>query len=148
MRARLFKSQFASAVKTGLKRQTVRPIPKRMPKIGDDESWREWTGLPYRSKQRELAQVELISIEEITITKSQIIIGSKSIAEWELNTFARTDGFVNWPYLRLWFTQQHGLPFTGILIKAKDLIRENPVPSVVKPSMRSARSSRPSVKFV
>ena len=65
MRVRTFKPQFAPLVKAGTKRQTIRPMPKRerdIPKEGDLESWREWTGKPYRSKQRELCQVRLILV--------------------------------------------------------------------------------------
>ena len=132
----MFKPQFAPLVKSGVKRQTVRPIPKRIPAIGDHESWREWSGLPYRSKQRELAQVELTSVEPIIITETHIIIpGCKTCS---LTRFAKADGFKNWYWMKHWFKNTHGLPFTGILIKSKDLnpqlkICVHPVPSVVKP---------------
>ena len=43
MRVRMFKPQFAPLVKAGTKRQTIRPVPKRLPQPGDLESWREWT---------------------------------------------------------------------------------------------------------
>ena len=43
MRVRMFKPQFAPLVKAGTKRQTIRPVPKRLPQPGYLESWREWT---------------------------------------------------------------------------------------------------------
>lgn len=117
MRVRMFKPQFAPLVKNGTKRQTIRPLPKRMPKVGDRESWREWEGKPYRSKQRELAQVELTEVRYIRITK-----------DWEKGLFAyptrraiiRKDGFRSVQDMLAWFLKNHGLPFRGILIKSKD----------------------------
>ena len=44
MIVKLFKPQFSPLVESGLKLQTVRPTPKRMPKPGDRISLREWTG--------------------------------------------------------------------------------------------------------
>lgn len=67
MRVRMFQSRFSELISKGIKRQTIRPIPKRMPKEGDLESWREWTGRPYRSPTRKLAQVELQKVSEIII---------------------------------------------------------------------------------
>ncbi len=126
----MFKPQFAPMVKSGAKRQTIRPVPKRMPKVGDHESWREWTGKPYRSGQRELAKIELISVERIQFdeTPRELLVSLPDrplkgalmpIDEW--NDFAKADGFGSMFEMAQWFECEHGLPFNGILIKAKNL---------------------------
>lgn len=123
MRVRLFKPQFAPLVLNGTKRQTIRPTPKRLPKVGDCESWREWTGKPYRSKQRKLATVRITAVEPITITVMGISVGQNPenvltmAQEWEI---AKADGFNTLKDFVEWFNFTHGLPFTGILIKAID----------------------------
>jgi hypothetical protein len=129
MRVRMFMAQFAPMVaKHGpdAKRQTIRPIPKRMPKVGDHESWRQWKGLPYRTPQVELAQVELTAVEPICIIACQVVIegttGLYSMSGDELAAFARADGFEGSVAFFKWFSDTHGLPFEGILIKAKDLV--------------------------
>ncbi len=133
MRVRTFKPQFAPLVKAGSKRQTIRPFPKRMPKAGDPESWREWTGRPYNSPQQELAQVELTSVESVTIHHDGIETCPGTLrvcfwGEWHpvrrqfLNAVAILDGFKNWEAMRDYFQAEYGLPFSGILIKAKDLV--------------------------
>lgn len=119
----MFKPQFAPLVKSGAKRQTIRPIPKRMPKVGDHESWRQW-------EQLELARVELTSIEPVTIIPCQVVVertsdGIYSLSGDELSAFARADGFEGSVAFFEWFNDNHGLPFEGILIKAKDLVNPN-----------------------
>jgi hypothetical protein len=118
----MFKPMFAPLVRSGAKRQTIRPVPKRMPKVGDHESWREWSGKAYRSKQNELAQVEVTSVEPIAIGEAGTmkIDGRpvERVAQWEL---AKADGFNTPKDMAEWFAVQHGLPFAGILIRAKDL---------------------------
>jgi hypothetical protein len=134
MRARTFKNQFEPAItrKVNPKRQTIRPTPKRMPKAGDLESWRVWTGRPYNSPQRELVQVRLTSVEVIEIIQQGINL--LAAPEWGrfqdvstrkgryfLEQFSRADGFDGWESMRDFFINQHGLPFTGILIEAEDI---------------------------
>jgi hypothetical protein len=131
MRVRTFKPQFAPLVQSGVKRQTIRPIPKgRQPRPGDLESWREWTGRPYGSPQRELARVKIISIEHFKLdeTPREILASFPDrplkgalmpIAQW--NAFAQADGFKSFSEMVLWFEKNHGLPFTGIVIKVEDV---------------------------
>ena len=124
MRVRTFKPQFAELVKSGKKRQTIRPTPKRMPKTGDVESWRMWTGRPYNSPQHELVQVRLLSVEPIFIAKDGILLGENPgtvLEVWDEDRLAKKDGFKNFTEMAAWFKNEHGLPFEGILIKAEDL---------------------------
>lgn len=128
----MFKPQFAPLVKAGTKRQTIRPMPKRMPKAGDVESWRQWSALPYRSPQIELAQVKLTEVQSIVIHRDGIetcpgTLRVTFFGEWSaarrdfLKATALLDGFEGWEQMRDWFKKEHGLPFEGILIRAEDL---------------------------
>lgn len=56
MKVLLFQPRFANLVAAGTKRQTIRPTRKIPIVRGDDLSLRQWQGLPYRSKQVELAR--------------------------------------------------------------------------------------------
>lgn len=125
MRVRMFQTQFAELVKSGQKRQTIRPIPRRpcdMPKVGQLESWRQWSGAAYRSPQVELCKVELIEILRVKICPECIVCDDINSRRIFLDTdiIAQEDGFDDWGKMREWFEEQHGLPFSGILIRAKD----------------------------
>ncbi len=133
MRVRMFMPQFAGLVESGKKRQTIRPLPKRFPKVGELESWRKWSARPYNSKQVELAKVELTGIHRVSILKSPRIVEEEQMGEtvWvEIDgrridmvdwcTLAVDDGFETAVDMMRWFREQHELPFSGILIKAKD----------------------------
>jgi hypothetical protein len=130
MRVRIFKPQFAPLVKSGKKRQTIRPIPERKrdePKVGDLESWREWMDKPYRSKQRELAAVKLTSVERIAIhppkrTQMLHVLIDGCVKPFDrLDALAVADGFKDFREMYHWFKDEHGLPFFGNLIKAEDV---------------------------
>jgi hypothetical protein len=110
---RMFKPQFAPMVEAGTKLQTVRPTPKRMPKVGDKISLRCWTDKPYRSKQRVLIESTITEVSIVDITEDGIAVNS--YAE-PCDDFARADGFRNFFELRDWFRATHGLPFEGIVI--------------------------------
>lgn len=111
---RMFKPQFAPLVESGKKRQTVRPTPSRMPKVGDYLSCREWTAKPYRSKQRVLLEALITKVSDVTITETGVILNS--YAE-PCDAFAVADGFSDFLEMRDWFKETHGLPFEGILIE-------------------------------
>ncbi len=109
----LFKPQFAPLVECGLKCQTVRPVPKRMPHPGDRISLREWTGKPYRSKQRVLREATITSVGRCRVRASSVTVEGVAQAPEE---FARADGFPSFYALADWFHHVHGLPFDGLLI--------------------------------
>lgn len=119
----MFMERFAPLVASGAKRQTIRPIPKRMPKASDKESWRKWSGKAYRSPQIELAQVELTGVYPIEIFVSDhpptkgVRIDGPIEANWD--EFVKADGFDSIQDFFNFFEKQHGLPFKGILILAK-----------------------------
>lgn len=111
---RMFKPQFADAVRQGTKRQTVRPIPVRLPKAGDRISLRMWSGKPYRSKQTLLRETMVISVSDCCITGVSVTVRGR---EQDPEIFARADGFDSFATMRQWFLETHGLPFQGILIE-------------------------------
>ena len=127
---RMFKPQFAPMVRAGTKLQTVRPMPKRMPKVGDHQSNREWTGKPYRSPQRVLCESMITDVQTIQITETTLTTNgnrwSPAGVSLGMETFAEQDGFENWASLAAWFKTTHGLPFDGIVIHWEPLPKINP----------------------
>lgn len=130
MRVRMFKPQFAQMVKDGTKRQTIRPVPKRPVIIGSQESWRQWSDKPYRSPQIQLATVTIENVERIAIDETENLYevwlmdrpyNGALLMPGEWDEIANDDGFKSMFDLVQWFKNEHGLPFEGILIKAKDL---------------------------
>lgn len=110
----MFKPQFAPLVESGEKCQTVRPTPKRMPKVGDRISLRMWTGRPYRSKQRVLRDAIITEVSMCDITEHIVAVKSYAVP---CDEFALADGFKDFFELRDWFKSTHGLPFEGVVIK-------------------------------
>jgi len=126
---RMFKPRFAKLVKAGKKLQTIRPLPKRIPRRGDTLSLRRWKGKPYRSRQIILRESTVDRIEVCRIQEEGIyappgdgsllaISGVKYILykDDSANRFARADGFKDWNEMREWFRTEHGLPFDGVII--------------------------------
>jgi len=129
---RMFQPQFSPKVEDGSKCQTVRPKPKIMPKPGDTISCREWTGKPYRSKQRVLRESTITQIQTIWFNGVTILLddpkAEKGLLSREVEEgFARADGFENLKAMSDWFATNHGLPFEGIVIKwHNDRVKRDP----------------------
>ena len=121
---RMFKPRFAALVESGVKCQTIRPKPKRMPMAGDRISLRAWIGKPYRSKQKILCQAVITDVQPCFISRSGIIVGEKWTEFFDMNSIAVADGFRDAHEMRSWFEETHGLPFNGILIKFQRLENE------------------------
>lgn len=120
--------RFHQQVESGKKLQTVRPVPKGYWPIRNDRiSLRAWTGRPYRSKQRVLREGTITEVHGCTIHCDGIEIDPGTLrvfwmAEWNFHSinlyaFAKADGFADWPEMRDWFEETHGLPFKGMVIK-------------------------------
>lgn len=116
MIVRLFKPQFAPMVRDHQKRQTVRPWPKRLPKVGEPISLRQWSGAPYRSKQTVLLESTVTKIERILITADAMLKEGYPMDRNEMREFAHEDGFENLAAFFRWFDETHALPFAGIVI--------------------------------
>lgn len=124
MRFRMFQPRFADLVEAGLKMQTVRPTPKRLPQVGDLESWRKWAGRPYRSPHVVLRTVRIINVHECLIDPFALTLDREEIWCRGRDVFARADGFNDWQELLTWFAKNHGTisrskPFRGIAIFAE-----------------------------
>lgn len=116
MKVTMFQERFAEAVTAGTKRQTIRPISKRPPRVGEARSLRQWSGKPYRSPQVTLRNVTITRIDIITITNNGACINSRPLQAQELELLAKNDGFPDWPTMLAWFRTTHTLPFTGNII--------------------------------
>lgn len=129
---KMFQPRFVPLVAGGVKRTTIRPKPQRpqdWPVVGDGFDARYWLGKPYRSKQKSIQRGVITSVQFVTITIDGITLCDAGTdptmqpAEVrghslnDMNRFAKEDGFIDWFDMRTWFRNQHGLPFTGILIE-------------------------------
>lgn len=126
---RMFKPRFAEMVASGKKTQTIRLLPKRIPRRGDLLSLRTWEGQPYRSKQRVLREAVVQEVRPCFIREDGIYTQPRrgSPAEHmgvncmrlrgdDADRFARADGFGGWSEMLEWFLAECGLPFDGIAI--------------------------------
>ena len=114
MFVKMFKPEFAELVRTGKKLQTIRPRPKRMPKVGDVVSLRRWADKPYRSKHVILGTRRINEVAVVDITENGIVVNSYAEPSDDI---ARADGFGNFFEMLEWFEREHGLPFEGIMIR-------------------------------
>lgn len=114
----MFQPWKARKVESGESRQTVRPERKNPILPGDDLSLREWTGKPYRSKQKVLREEICHSTRPVEIdVGAALYIGGNLCSEAMRNLFAREDGFDDYNAMLAWFEKNHSLPFTGVCIK-------------------------------
>jgi len=110
-----FQERFATPVQNGQKRQTIRRIWKRPIKAGD--TLYLYTGMRTH-KCRCLRKIEICkSTEEIEIRWNLVVFYPIGYLQWDLNRFAKYDGFNNWIEMRNWFDKKYGLPFRGVLIE-------------------------------
>lgn len=116
MIVKLFMPRFARLVKCGRKTMTIRPQPWRMPRVGEVISLREWTGKPYRSKQRVLKESVVKQVEQVQMNTVSMIVGDRVLVGDELFRFAFADGFESAGEMFDWFAKTHGLPFRGVAI--------------------------------
>lgn len=115
-----FQARFADAVKSGLKRQTIRPVRRGRPiKIGD--LLRLYTG--QRTKDcRFLGSGRCDGVARITMDlapkkKPVIFIGSRQLPMETFESMAKSDGFKNWREMREWFSDRYGGKFEGVVIR-------------------------------
>lgn len=119
----MFNSQFAHAVESGQKVQTIRSPFRRPIEVGDLLSLRTWTGKAYRSKQRILiSDAVCVDVAVVSITPEALIYKGH-ILSWQTRfaeKFAQHDGFLDGTgALRNYLEDTYGLPFAGVCIKWK-----------------------------
>lgn len=118
---RMVKPRFVGLVKRRKKRQTIRPLPKRIPRRGDILDLRQWIGKPYRSKQRKIIETKLTEIKVCRIAVEGVHMQSRYgfitfSGGDDADRFARDDGFKDFAELVRWFQAEHGLPFDGVIL--------------------------------
>jgi len=117
-----FQKQFAEAVKSGTKRQTIRKERKYPIKKG--ERLYLYAGLRTK-KAKKLKEAKCRSVKKIKIFQTGPFYNIRIMPEhspYYLCTinddqFAKDDGFENSQEMINWFEKTHGLPFEGILIR-------------------------------
>lgn len=120
----MYQHRFAEPIKSGRKRQTIRPERKRPIQVGDALSHRIWEGKAYRSPQVEIAAGKCTAVFPVEVCQDYVAIGTDYVAtihgaSGALNDFARADGFESWADMLAYFNEPpgYGLPFTGVLIQ-------------------------------
>ena len=109
-----FKQQFAEAVESGKKRQTIRPKRKRPTKPGDILYLN--TGMRTKSYRR-LREAKCLSVASIHIDQLYISVDGQILSMAEKHELAQADGFTTLQYFREFFRDHYGLPCDLELIK-------------------------------
>lgn len=109
-----FKAEFADAVESGEKRQTIRRRWRRPIQKGDDLYL--YTGL--RTKAVRLLGMAICESEEPIRIQYGLIEVAGCVLGWgDRVRFIRADGFERYRDFFLFFERQYGLPFEGVLIR-------------------------------
>lgn len=111
-----FQAQFADAVESGQKRQTVRAPRKDNRHAKQGDRLQLYTGLRTKSVRKLITPDPICTLSKpLEISTSAVIIYG-----WgrpHPDHFASQDGFTIFDALLSWFEGTHGLPFEGQLIK-------------------------------
>lgn len=96
-------SQFSQAVLDGRKFTTIRKKPWP---VGTPIMLYNWSGLPYRSEQIDVAAIVVVEIMEIDITRSVLGLGywEKGTSDY-ITRLWETEGFESIKDMDLWFTK-------------------------------------------
>lgn len=116
-----FKKRFASAVRAGTKRQTIRARGKRPPpKVGEIAHC--YTGLRTHGVCR-LGTFPIERVTQISISASSRIVSVPRgnawhcLSETEVEQLAKDDGFPSGAEFFAFFKHEHGGTFSGYLIQ-------------------------------
>jgi hypothetical protein len=108
-----FQAQFATAVESGEKRQTIRAEGKRR-HAREGDLIQLYTGM--RTKAcRMLGEAVCSKSTYCAIYEDRITTGNYPNTDFD--EFARADGFRDFEHMKEWFRETHGLPFVGRLIQ-------------------------------
>ena len=101
-----FSPEFADAVASGAKRQTIRK--KKRAKCGDRVQL--YTG--QRTKAcRKLGEGTCDLVDYVGIRPDGLTLGDKAKHPGNIDDFARADGFENFEAMVAWFTRKYGSPY-------------------------------------
>lgn len=100
-----FKKEFAKAVATGQKKQTVRRVSKKIYTVGDPLV--AYSGL--RTKQvKKLMESTITRVEKFLFYGPYtLVLDGKLLSDSERNAFAKKDGFDDFISMRKWFSDQY-----------------------------------------
>jgi hypothetical protein len=114
-------SRFAPIIMAGTKLSTIRGKRKRKIEIRDVLDLRQWSGLPYRSKQLKLRLVTVARVRPITVDTTghtlEVRLDGRSIRGAALDLLVLRDGFPHFVHFAQFFTETHGEVFHGSLIE-------------------------------
>jgi hypothetical protein len=112
-----FTPRFADAVAAGVKTQTIRPIGKRVWKVGDRAVC--LAGQRRKGKCRRLCEGVVVEVRDVHISWSRMMVAGVELSYDDSHRFAKADGFASPGEMAEWFDDEHGLPFVGRLIRWK-----------------------------
>ena len=111
-----FQAQFADAVESRIKRQTIRAERKDgyVPEVGS--RFVGYTGM--RTKNcRKLVEGTISEVLPIAIKDEGIWLAGVPLNDAQANVLALHDGFDSAKDMLLWFARTHGMHFSGHLIQ-------------------------------
>ena len=110
-----FKKQFADAVESGQKRQTIR-LERSRPTVPGDTLYL-YTGMRTRSC-RKLMETACVDVQDVSIYSSGgVRVGGQRLDDGQANEFAKSDGFASRDEFLDFFREHYGLPYRGVVIK-------------------------------
>ncbi len=108
-----FKSEFADAVESGLKTNTIQSKRKRPIRAG--ERLILYTGMRTRECRR-LGEGECTNTVSIEISEASVVVNGRTLGAEKEYELARFDGFETEAEFRAFFRAEYGLPCSGVLI--------------------------------
>jgi hypothetical protein len=106
-----FKKQFAEAVKSGVKSQSIRPIGNRKYKVGDTLFAYSGLRTKYCKKLGEFKITEVGNLYFFFEQDSLLfpVVNGNALHSTEREKFAKQDGFDSWMEMRDWFVKEYGI---------------------------------------
>lgn len=110
-----FQSRFASDVKSGKKRQTIRKL-RRSGNVKAGDTLYLYTGMRTRGCQW-LRTEKCASVQPISIDDRMVLLDGKPMDWADVRELALADGFPGLREFLNFFDETYGMPFDGVLIK-------------------------------
>ncbi|MDR2463580.1 MAG: hypothetical protein LBD30_07355 [Verrucomicrobiales bacterium] len=103
----MFNSIFSIPILSGTKQQTIRPVRKRLPTVGEGFEARVWLGTPYRSEQRRLltSVITSVMLAVYHLHDGVVVVDGQSVS---VAALASADGFTGPDAMTEWFRRGYG----------------------------------------
>lgn len=115
-----FQRQFASAVRSGAKKNTIRAMRKgRSRHARPGEALQLYSGMRTSACEKLVSDPICSKVQQITISKEEfvrVVLDQELLPASEIEKLAISDGFKNAEKFAAFFEETHGLPFDGVLI--------------------------------